>query len=180
MNKNLILAALTLTSTVGFAAGNSATDSTAVAKAKIRKAITIARTADLDFAGIVISGAGTTDTAIVNAQTGVVTTTGTGGVIVGTFNASASAKFNVGGTKSATYAVTLPGAAVVLNGSNGGTLNATAFTFWSATAASGANAALTLAAGTDVLSVGATLTVLGATVDGDYTSTGFTVTVAYN
>lgn len=179
MKKNLILAAIALTSTVGFAAGNSATDSTAVAKAKIRKAITMAKSADLDFGGIVITGVGTSDTAIINANTGAETTTVAGGVITGQFNLPAAAKFNVGGTKSATYAVTLPGAAVTLTGSNGGTLSATAFTFYSTTAASGTNAALN-ASGTDILGVGATLTILAATIDGDYTSAGFTVTVAYN
>jgi uncharacterized protein YdeI (BOF family) len=178
MKKNLILTAIALTSTVGFAAGTgtSATDSSALAKAKIRKAITITKTADLDFAGIVISGSGTSDTAIVNANTGVITTTATG-VIVGTFNTSSAAKFTVGGTKNATYAVTLPGAAVILTGSNTGTLNATAFTFNSTTG--GGTPALN-SSGTDVLGVGATLTIPAATIDGDYTSAGFTVTVAYN
>lgn len=178
MKKNLILAAIALTSTIGFAAGNTAT-ANAVATAKIRKAIAITKNADLDFAGIVITGAGTSDTATVPANGAFTFTTG-GGVISTTFNTAAPASFGVTGTKNATYVVTVPSTPVTLTGSNGGiTLDATAFTFYSLANASGLTGKLS-AGGIDTLTVGATLTVLGTTTDGDFLSGSFPVTVAYN
>lgn len=172
MNRALVATALTLASTAVFAAGNTVTTA-ANAKVKIRKAITLTKTADLDFGGIVISGVGTGDTAVLSPAN-VLNAPGTNGTIVGTFNTTSPAAFNVGGTKSATYAVTLPAAPITLAGPGGG-VTVGAFT---STSGSGTNT-LSAAAGTDTLSVGGTLTVPAATVDGDYTAS-FNVTVAYN
>ena len=100
--------------------------------------------------------------------------TSTGASISGTFNTTAAAAFNVGGSKNATYAITLPAAAVSLAGSNGGTLNVDTFT-----SATGSGTATLSGTGTDTLTVGAKLTVPGNATEGDYTGT-FSVTVAYN
>jgi hypothetical protein len=174
MNRTVLASALAFASTASvFAAGNSATTA-ANAKVKIRKAITLTKTADLDFGGIVISAAGTAADTAVLSPANVLTAPGTNGTIVGTFNTTAPAAFNVTGTKSATYAVTLPAAPITLVGPGGGV---TVGTFTS-TSGSGTNT-LSAAAGTDTLSVGGTLTVPQTTVDGDYTGS-FSVTVAYN
>lgn len=173
MNRALVASALALATTSIFAAGNSATAS-ANAKVKIRKAITLTKTADLDFGGIVISAAGTAADTAVLSPANVLTAPGTNGTIVGTFNTTAPAAFAVSGTKSATYAVTLPAAPITLAGPGAGV---TVGTFTSSSA-SGTNT-LSAAAGTDTLSVGGTLTVPQTTVDGDY-SAAFSVTVAYN
>ena len=173
MTRAALLTALTLTAATAFAAGNSAS-ANANASVKIRKAISLTKTADLDFGGIVISASGTAADTAVLSPANVLTAPGTNGTIVGTFNTTSAAAFNVAGTKNATYAVTLPGAAVSLAGSNGGTLNVTAFT---STSGSGTN---TLdGTGADTLAVGATLTVPQTTTDGNYSGT-FSVTVAYN
>lgn len=172
MNRALVATALSLASAAAFAAGNSATAS-ANAKVKIRKAITLTKTADLDFGGIVISAAGTAADTAVLTPANVLTAPGTNGTIVGTFNTTAAAAFNVTGTKSATYAVTLPAAPIALVGPGGGV---TVGTF---TSASGSGTNTLSTAGTDTLNVGGTLTVPQTTVDGDYTGI-FSVTVAYN
>lgn len=166
------LALVALASTAAFAAGTSATTS-ATASVKIRKAITLTKTADLNFGGIVISASGTAADTAVLSPANVLTDPGTNGTIVGNFNTTSAATFTVSGTKNATYAVTLPSGATSLAGSNGGTLNVSSFT------SSSTGAGNLGAGGTDTLSVGATLTIPQTTTDGDYTGS-FSVTVAYN
>ena len=176
MNRAALSAVLSVAATVSvFAAGTgTSAPATATAKVKIRKAITLTKSADLDFGGIVISAAGTAADTAMLSPANVLTAPGTNGTIVGTFNTTSPAAFNVGGTKSATYAVTLPAAAITLAGPGGG-VTVGSFT---STSGSGTNT-LSAAAGTDTLSVGATLTIPQTTVDGDYNAS-FTVTVAYN
>lgn len=172
MNRAALTAVLSIAATAtAFAAGTSAS-ATGTAQVKIRKAITISNTAALDFGGLVVAAGSGSDTATVSAA-GAFSNTSAGGSIVGTFNTAAAAAFQVNGTKGATYAITLPGAASTLNGSNGGTLSVGTFT------GSKATGTLSLAAGQDTFTVGATLTVPNNAVDGDYTGT-FSVTVAYN
>ena len=167
--KRLALAALA--STVVFAAGNTATTS-ANAKVKIRKAITLTKTADLDFGGVIESGNAADTGSVTVSAAGAMTSTGAS--ISGTFNTTAGAAFNVGGSKNATYVITLPSTAVSLTGSNGGTLNVDTFT-----SATGSGTATLSSTGTDTLTVGAKLTVPGNATEGDYTGS-FSVTVAYN
>jgi hypothetical protein len=90
----------------------------------------------------------------------------------GTFNA---ATFTVGGETGYTYAITLPAASFDL--ADGGGTNAMAVTdVVSAPANTG-----TLTAGSEVISVGATLNVGAAQVAGTYTNTtDLAVTVNYN
>lgn len=171
MNRALVATALTFAATAAFAAGNSATAS-ANAKVKIRKAITLTSTADLDFGGVIIantpSGAGDT---VVVSPAGAVTSTNTG-VVVGTFNTTAAAKFTVGGTKNATYVVTLPSAPITIPASGSVTVG----TFTSTSV----NGTYTLdASGADTLNVGGTLTLPNTAVEGVF-SVPFSVTVAYN
>ena len=171
MNRAVLATVLTLASAAAFAAGTSA-GATATASVKIRKAITLSGT-NLDFGGIVISAAGTaTDTATLSPAN-VLTAPGTNGTIVGTFNTTAPATFTVGGTKSATYAITLPADGVVTLAGPGAPLSVDS---WTGSKATGTLSAL---AGSDTFTVGATLKIPQTTTDGDY-SGSFTVTVAYN
>lgn len=145
------------------------------AQVLIRKAMTLTRQRDLDFGGVVVGGAAGTATLTLNPRTNGLTSSGA--LIVGTFNPHSRAQFRVTGTRNAAYGVILP-ASLTLSGSNGGTLQVTAMTFWSTTAGSGAGGALANN-GRDTLRVGGTLTLPDTVVDGDY-ATGFNVTVAYN
>jgi len=171
MNRALVATALTLASTAVFAAGTTA-NANATAKVKIRKAITLANTAALDFGGVVESGLVADTGSVSVSATGVRSTTGAS--ISGTFNTTAAAAFNVGGSNNATYTITLPAAAITLTGSAGGTLSVDTFV-----SATGSGTATLSAAGTDTLTVGAKLTVPGNATEGDYTGS-FPVTVAYN
>lgn len=171
MTRALVASALALASTAAFAAGTSASDN-ATAKVKIRKAITLTNTAGLDFGGIVVSGNAADSGTVTVSAAGALSTSGAS--VNGTFNSSAAAAFTVGGSKNATYTITLPSGAVSLTGSAGGTLSVGSFT-----SATSSGTATLNGSGTDTLTVGATLTVPGDATEGDYTGS-FSVTVAYN
>jgi hypothetical protein len=143
---------------------------TATATATIVTPISITKTVDMNFGNVAVqTGTGGT---VVMTPAGV--RAAFGGVtlpaVVGTVTA---ASFTVNGQGTYTYAITLPATATTLtNGSN----NMTADTFTSTPSATGA-----LTAGTQTLTVGATLNVAAAQAAGVYVSgTPFTVTVNYN
>jgi hypothetical protein len=155
---------------LAFSAGTFAQASaTANASATIVGPITIARTAHMNFGNVAV-----------NATPGTVqldpdaTRTPSGGVTLPVTTGTVSpAIFTVSGADGYTYAITLPGGALTItDGTNNMTVNG-----WSSTP-SGTGS---LAGGSQVLSVGATLNVGASQVAGVYTSaTPFTVTVNYN
>ncbi len=93
-----------------------------------------------------------------------------------------AARFNVGGTANAAYAVTLPTAAVTLTGPSAATMTATTFTAsvgGAATVPATPSPTGNIGATVQTLAVGATLNVGINQVAGDYTGT-FALTVTYN
>ena len=114
MNRALVATVFTLASTAMFAGTvtgtNTVTNGAANAKVKIRKAIQLTNTADLDFGGVVINGSGTTGT-VTLTPANVLSTAGTD--IVATFNTTAAGAFTVNGTNNATYAISaIPGVSI--------------------------------------------------------------------
>ena len=149
-----------------FAQANSAS-ANANANARIVPTITLAKSADLNF-GDVVAGASLGTVVMTSASA----RSATGGTTLGNANGAAAAGFNVGGQASATYAITLPGAASTISDGGGHTMTVDTWT--------GSKATGTLSgAGADTFTVGATLHVGANQVAGTYTGT-FSVTVAYN
>ena len=145
----------------------------ATATATIVTPITITKTTDMSFGNIIPSAtlAGT----VVLAPDGTPTYTNVTATALPSATATISAaSFDVGGTPDATYAITLPFAALTLTGPGGATMTADTFT-------SNPGATGTLdGTGAEVLNVGATLNVAAAQAAGTYTSGNFDVTVNYN
>jgi Domain of unknown function (DUF4402) len=159
------VAALTVASSLS-AAQNSATTS-ANATARIIAPITLVKTADLNFGDVVPSGVAGTVTV-----TPAAVRTAAGGASLGNGAAVTAAAFTVGGQGSATYAITLPAAAVTLTA---GANTMTVDTFTSNPSGTG----LLSGGGSQTLNVGANLNVGAAQATGTYSGT-FSVTVAYN
>ena len=147
---------------------NTVTNSAASAKVKIRKAITLTNTADLDFGGVVVTGVAASTVTVTAAG---VLTTAVGGDILAFFNTPAAAGFTVGGTPNATYAINaIPG--VSMNGPAPATPIPVAFTL--------SKVGGTLSAGgSDTFTVGGTASIPATVTAGDYTNV-FSVTVLYN
>jgi hypothetical protein len=102
------------------------------------------------------------------------TRTSTSGVTLpATAGTVTAATFTVSGNGSYTYAITLPTTVTLTHSGGVQTMDATAFT----SNPSGTGA---LTAGTQDISIGATLTVAAAQLAGVYTSGNFDVTVNYN
>jgi hypothetical protein len=101
------------------------------------------------------------------------TRTPTGGVTLMTGGTITAARFTVTGLAGATYSITLPANGVVSLTGPGAPMAANSFV--SSPAVAG-----TLTGGTEILYVGATLSVAGGQTPGVYTSAAFTVTVNYN
>lgn len=143
---------------------------TASATATIVAPITITRTVDMNFGNVAVHE--TIDGTVVLAPAG--TRTRTGGVtlpfIAGTVTA---ASFNVTGSGTYTYAITLPTTDVTLSGP---TESMILNNFTSTPAGTGA-----LTAGAQTLNVGATLNVTGGQEVGSYTNANAVpVIVVYN
>jgi hypothetical protein len=159
------LMALTI-ALVGFSAVTRAqSTASASATATVVTPIAITKNTDMNFGNLsVLAPAGT------RVSTSGVTLPATAGTV-------AAAAFTVTGSGTYTYAITLPSTAVTLTHSGGvgsGTMTATAFT----STPSGTGA---LVAGTQNITVGATLNVGAAQAAGVYqTLTAFDVTVNYN
>lgn len=134
--------------------------------ASIVPAISIAKTADMEFADVVASG---------SAGTVVLSTAGarsvTGGATLGNGTGAAAAAFTVSGDPSSTYSISLPASATITSAPNTMTVD----TFTSSPSGTGTIGG----GGTQTLTVGATLQVGASQAQGTYTGT-FDVTVAYN
>lgn len=142
------------------------------ANATVIAPIAIAATATTLEFGNIVTGAGTV---VINAETGV--RTGTAALITSTQGTERAGTFTVTGSGSLTYAITLPGNSdVVLTTGDGAdaTKQIPASSFTSFPSGTG-----TLSSGTQTLSVGATLTLDGSEIAGNYTDT-YSVTVEYN
>lgn len=133
------------------------------------QAQTIANTGGLSFGSFVAGSGGT----IAVATNGGRSKTG-GVMLVAQGGSSTAAQFIVSGTANATYVITLPSdATVALSDGNGHSMAVNSFVSYP-------SATGTLSgAGTQILSVGATLTVGNAQAPGSYTGS-FPVTVNYN
>jgi hypothetical protein len=150
---------------------------TANANATIAKPITITKTSDLNFGIIVPDGLGNgTLTVTVDTADGRSIANNTDGALLG--GTVSSAAFTVTGRPNATYAITLPVAAIdITGGVTGDTMPVGSFT--SATANGGTLVDPGTGTGSDAITVGATLTVGEEQAADSYTGT-FNVTVAYN
>jgi hypothetical protein len=168
LNKLLTLALML----IGFSTASLAqSTATAVANATIVTPIAITKTADMDFGNVAVQTSTGGTVVLAPAGTRVSTSGVTLPATTGTVGAAA---FTVTGTGTYTYAITLPSAAVTLTRTSGSeTMTATTFT----SSPSGTGA---LTAGTQNLTVGATLNVGAAQVAGVYQSPTFNVTVNYN
>ncbi|MDP2336731.1 MAG: DUF4402 domain-containing protein [Bacteroidota bacterium] len=141
----------------------------APASATIVTPIGITKTVDMNFGNIAIKGTAGT---VVLAPAG--TRTSTGGVTLpATAGTVAAAAFTVSGEGAYTYAITLPASLIITDAT---TNTMTVNTFTSTPSGTGA-----LTAGSQTLTVGATLNVGASQIAGAYTNaTGFDVTVNYN
>ena len=131
--------------------------------------ISISKTLDVNFGNVSVSGTAGT---VILTPTG--TRTATGGVSLPTTTGTlTAATFTISGQGTYTYAITLPSSPVTItNGGNVMTIN----NFTSSTLGAG-----TLSAGSQTLTVGATLNIAGNQPAGTYVSpTPFNVTVNYN
>jgi len=161
---SLLLSALAIccASTGAFAQATTSAN----ASATIVTAISMSKTADLDFGNVVAGGSAGT---VVMSAAG--SRSATGGASLGNAGSAAAAGFTVSGQASATYAITLPSATTITSGGNNMTVN----TFTSSPSGTG-----TLSGGgSQSLAVGATLQVGTSQATGSYTGS-FNVTVAYN
>ncbi|MCM3875969.1 MAG: DUF4402 domain-containing protein [Thermoanaerobaculia bacterium] len=174
MKKTLIPTALafvlvvvgTLSAGSAFAQANTDTE-TANASARVVAAIALTKTADLNFGDVVASAAAGT---VVMSPAGA--RSATLGATLGNANGAAAAAFGVTGVAAATYAISLPGAAISISDGGANTMSVGTFT--------GSKATGTLSgAGADNFTVGATLSVGANQVAGSYTGT-FNVSVNYN
>ena len=142
--------------------------STASIRASIVNPITIYKNADLEFGNILIS---TKNGGFVTISP-VGTRTTSGGVTLTSGNSSA-ANFTINGQDNYTYTITLPETATNNN------INSKYYTLDNF--ASNLPSNVTLSSGTQNVSVGATLTVEPAEIEGSYTTTtSFNLTVNYN
>lgn len=169
MIKNKLIATAILMT--GFATASYAqATATATATATIVSPISIIKNTDMSFGNIAVQAA--TGGTVVLAPAG--TRTSTSGVTLpATTGTVTAAAFTVNGTGTYTYAITLPSTSTLTRASGTETMTASSFT----SNPSGTGA---LSAGTQDISVGATLTVAAGQVAGVYTSGNFNVTVNYN
>jgi hypothetical protein len=147
--------------------GRSATGSLALTVAVDPTPITLVNLTTLNFGDVFANATGGS---VVVTPAGV--RTATGGLILGSIGPVGAATFTVGGANSSTYAITLP-SSTTLASADGSTMVVNAFT--SAPASTG----LLNSTGTQLLSVGATMTVNPNQEDGNYYGT-FPITVSYN
>lgn len=156
----------------GLLTSGSAFAATANATATITSAIAIGNGSDLKF-GLIIPAAGVTTAIISPTESGYTSRTGTATFLTGAGGAGPST-FEVTGSDSLTYSITLPADSVVTLTGPGAAMAVDTFNSSPTVAAGG-----TLTAGAQTLTVGATLSVGASQVTGNYSGT-YTVTVAYN
>ena len=151
---------------------NAQSTASATGSATVITPISIARVNNMNFGNLAVSAS--TPGTVVLAPAG--TRSATSGVTLPNVTGTVSAaSFTVTGEGSSTYAITLPGTAYTITRATGSeTMTVTNFT--STPSSTG-----TLTAGTQTITVGATLNVSAGQVSGSYTNaTGFNVTVNYN
>jgi hypothetical protein len=151
---------------LAFSVSVRAADATATASATIITPMSISKTADMNFGYLSVGASAGT---VVLAPAG--TRTYTGGVTLLSGGTVTAAAFTVTGSGSMTYSITLPTSVTLTSSGNTMTAN----TFTSTPSGTG-----TLSSGSQALEVGATLNVGANQAAGAYTSSNFTVTVAYN
>ena len=169
ITKSLVIAAIAIVSANSSFAQATATAS---ASATIITPITIVKDVDMNFGNVAVSA--TLGGTVVLAPAGTRTTGGAGGVTLpATVGTVAAASFTVSGQANYTYAITLPTTKTITSGAN--TMTVDNFT-------SNPSATGTLSgAGSQTLTVGATLNVSAAQASGVYTNaSGVPVTVNYN
>ena len=168
--KTLTKAALAATVATGLFASPALAANTATApftaKAKIVKPLTLTKNADLDF-GTITMGAGLSSSNVVVGRTGGATTSCGANLTCTTPTAAA---FGVTGVASQQLNITLSAVTTLVN-----TLDNTKNVTFSADP----DTTVTLdSAGAGTFDIGGSITVLGSTVDGDYSNT-VNVTVSY-
>jgi len=147
----------------------SQVSATSNATATIVGPIGISRTQEMNFGNVAVDATGGT---VILAPAGTRSTTG-GVTLPATTGTVTTARFTVTGADGYTYAITLPSLPLTIS-SAGNDMTVNAFT-------STPDATGTLTGGSDILNVGATLTVAGSQPAGTYTSASpFSVTVNYN
>ncbi len=145
--------------------------------AKVIVPMTLAQTAPLNF--------GTITEISATAGTIVLPSNSTSRVFTGGFAASAvapvatNAAYNVTGTASSTYALTLPATTTVTNTTSAATMDVTLMTARFNGAGADAVTSTLSTEGTDNFTLGGTLSAAGVQTAGTYTGT-FDVTVDYN
>jgi hypothetical protein len=174
--KRILLAAVVL---VGFTTAASAqATATASATAIIVTPISIAKATggDLHFGNIATNGTGGT---VVVAPSGARSFGTQGGLTFPAVNGSPrQASFDVSGTASYTYAITLPGTVTLTHTTV--PANTMSVASWTTDATVGNAEGQLDGSGADNLNIGATLTVGNAQAAGTYTNASFSVTVNYN
>ena len=163
--KIIMSAAVIAAATLALGTQAQAATATASATAKILAPVQLTKTSDLAFATIVTGTVA--DTVVVSAAGA--RTCGSNLTCSGSVTAAA---FNVAGTASTSYAITLPGTVTISSGSDTMSVN----TFTSSKAG---NTSTLNASGADSFSVGATLAVGASQAAGNY-SGSFSVAVDYN
>jgi len=167
MNHRQVLVRLGLVLAAALCAGDAlAATATSNVSASIVPAISITKTADMEFADVIASGS--TGTVVLSAAG---SRSATGGATLGNGTGTAAASFTVSGDPSSTYSISLPASATITSTPNTMTVN----TFTSSPSGTGTIGG----GGTQTLTVGATLQVGASQAQGTYTGT-FDVTVAYN
>lgn len=155
----------TATGSMMIASGSAvAATATANTSATVLQSISIAKNTDLDFGAFSPSTGGT----VVIGTDG--SRSKTSAVVLSSTATGSRAQFTVSGTTNATYAITLPASATLTSGAN--TMSVGSFV-------SNPSGTGTLTGGSEILYVGATVTVASAQAAGAYTGT-FDVSVEYN
>ena len=153
------VAALALTAAPAQAASLVSASPQAKAKVKILKALTLSRVADLDFATVVLSGAGAWSGEVVAVSNTGVRTCGTTNLTCS--GTTTAAEYNVTGSNSAVVNVNVP-ASVTITNAAGNTLSVTT---------SGAPSSVTMPNSGSVgvnFKFGGTITLASTTPDGFY------------
>ncbi|MDP3399314.1 MAG: DUF4402 domain-containing protein [Bacteroidales bacterium] len=160
-----------LVAIVGFSAASYGQSATATASTTIIAPLTITKSTDMKFGDVAV-GASSGGTVVLSPD-GTRSATGTVHFSPSNTGDISAATFNLAGVSGYTYTITLPGntAVKVVKGSD----EMTVTDFTSTPSGTG-----TLTGGVGTLNVGATLNVSPGQATGAYTSTTFTVTVAYN
>lgn len=170
--KKLISFAVILTAFSAVTFAQVGASATATATATILTPIAITKNVDMDFGRLAVNA--TPGTVALSADAAP-TRTPSGGVTLMTGGTITAARFTVTGLAGATYSITLPADGVVSLTGPGAPMAANSFVSNPTVALGG-----TLTGGTEILYVGATLSVAGGQTSGVYTSAAFTVTVNYN